>query len=54
FITKKANFNSGVKIIKTSVDRLEISIIIQPLFHNYFNDYRRLYFLIKGATLLIL
>ncbi|KAK1773580.1 hypothetical protein QBC45DRAFT_339534, partial [Copromyces sp. CBS 386.78] len=52
FIIKKANFNAkNLKIIKISVNRLKISIIIQPLFYNYIRDFRYLFFFIDKFNL---
>ncbi|KAK3360955.1 hypothetical protein B0T24DRAFT_653029 [Lasiosphaeria ovina] len=39
-----------LKIIRTSIDCLEISIAVQPLLRGSIRDYRRLHFLIRGAT----
>lgn len=48
FIIEKAGFNqSRFKIIRTSVDRPEISIVLQPLLRGCLRDYRRLEFLIS-------
>lgn len=51
FILKHAGFDlQRLKIIRTSVDRPEISIIVQPLVRGYINDYRRLHYLLADAT----
>ena len=51
FILKHAGFDlRRLKIIRTSVDRPEISIVVQPLVRGYINDYRRLHYLLEDAT----
>ncbi|KAK4233757.1 P-loop containing nucleoside triphosphate hydrolase protein [Achaetomium macrosporum] len=51
YILEKAGFEpSKLKIIRTSVDRPEISIVVQPLLRGALRDHRRLHFLLEGAT----
>ncbi|KAK3360810.1 hypothetical protein B0T24DRAFT_692776, partial [Lasiosphaeria ovina] len=51
FILKHAGFDrQRLEIIRTSIDRPEISIVVQPLVRGYINDFRRLNFLLEGAT----
>ena len=53
FIFDSTGFSDNTTIIRTSVDRLEISIIIQPLLRNNFKDFYRLYFLLNKITPII-
>ena len=50
YILKHAGFNSYPNIIRTSIDRPEISIVVQPLLRGSIHDYRRLQFLVEGST----
>lgn len=52
YILEHAGFDlrpGELKIIRTSIDRPEISIIVQPWLRGGKNDYRRLDFLVDGA-----
>jgi superfamily II DNA helicase RecQ len=47
FIIEKAGFeHCCLKVIRTSVDRPEISLIMQPLLRGCIKDFRRLLFLV--------
>lgn len=50
YILKHAGFNSYPKIIRTSIGRPEISIVVQPLLRGSIHDYRRLQFLLEGSS----
>ncbi|KAK4233871.1 P-loop containing nucleoside triphosphate hydrolase protein [Achaetomium macrosporum] len=51
FIFKHAGFDpTRLKIIRASVDRPEISIVVQPLLRGSLRDHRRLQFLLEGFT----
>lgn len=51
FILKHAGFDlDNLAVVRTSVDRPEISLVIQPLMRGYMKDYRRLHFLLEAAT----
>lgn len=50
YILKHAGLDiSNMEMIRTSVDRPELSIIIQPLIRGHTRDFRRLHFLVDGA-----
>ncbi|KAK3364812.1 hypothetical protein B0T24DRAFT_598148 [Lasiosphaeria ovina] len=50
YILKHAGFDQrNLRIIRTSIDRPEIIIIILPLMRKLINDYRRLHFLVEGS-----
>ncbi|EAQ90766.1 hypothetical protein CHGG_02701 [Chaetomium globosum CBS 148.51] len=50
YILKHAGFNPYPSIIRTSIDRPEISIIVQPLLRGSIYDYRRLQFPVEGSS----
>ncbi|KAI1818905.1 P-loop containing nucleoside triphosphate hydrolase protein [Xylaria intraflava] len=50
FILEHAGFDlSALEIIRTSVDRPEISLVVQPLLRGFIRDRRRLEFLLENA-----
>ncbi|KAK7752204.1 transcriptional repressor general negative regulator of transcription subunit 4 [Diatrype stigma] len=50
YILQHAGFGADVNIIRTSVDRPEISLVVQPLLRGSIRDYRRLEFLFEDAS----
>ncbi|KAI1818929.1 P-loop containing nucleoside triphosphate hydrolase protein [Xylaria intraflava] len=50
FILEHAGFDgTSLKVIRTSVDRPDISVVVQPLLRGFIRDHRRLEFLLENA-----
>jgi superfamily II DNA helicase RecQ len=51
YILHQVGFSTArTRFIRTSIDRPEITIVMQPLLSGHINDFRRLFFLVENAT----